>query len=297
MQSIVTGAFAALYFFILWRKIDKKELEILNYRSDILSYAIELSNLPENFNLGDFLNESWKQDTEGENPNNLYSVSKIIECRDIREMHNLSIQHADGKKQQIIDMHKYGMSGEQQTGVIRRISDTEKKLNGVYQEILACRDYQTDNAILIFTRPEARDRFFYKSKKSWTWWIFNTHYREYKNQRIYMDLAASPKEIKWQNYGYNAKTRRIRLSITWISTLALLVLSFWINKLLTNVMDREGDMLSVKGAIIGLIASLFIVLNNFILSNVIYYFTYYIEKHLSTTNAELSYSLKLTIVF
>ena len=140
------------------------------------------------------------------------------------------------------------------------------------------REESTEHAIVVFRKKEIRDNFFADSAKSVLYWLFNTRYRYFKyhdqEHVIYIDICASPNEIKWENFSYSTTKRYLRIVFTWILVAVSLWLCFLINKELTSQMDSnnsKGTDLLYK--FYGMLCSFAIVMNNLILSNIIYYST------------------------
>ena len=171
----------------------------------------------------------------GDQHNSLYKIERVINCSDIRHIYSLADKHASLKRKQIIEQYE-NLGNLQAPSTQQKLSELRTKLNYYYEDITKQHDLSTSNMILVFSRPESRDAFFYHSRNSWYGWIQDQRYRKYRGTRIEIRLPGVPKVIKWHNYGYTTTNRYLRLSLTWLLTLCLLVGSFWINKVLTELM-------------------------------------------------------------
>jgi len=134
----------------------------------------------------------------------------------------------------------------------------------------------THYRVIIFNYIEIQRSFFYNSTATLLYWFLGSRYRYYENNsgmhKIYIDLLASPNEIEWANFNSTTSNRYKRVALSWTLTLVIIGIGAWINKEVTEVMNKDSEQNNMIRTIY-LCYSLIIILINQVIFFVLNYTT------------------------
>lgn len=104
-HSVSAGLFAVFIITILWKRINLKQVKLIDERTVPSAYALMLSGIPENFDTLDFLRQTARSDEE-QYVNLDGVIQSEVECSGIYQMYKLAKKHLDLQKKKIIDEYK-----------------------------------------------------------------------------------------------------------------------------------------------------------------------------------------------